>query len=108
MSDIIVYPTIETFDNEVLKSSMPVLVDFYADWCGPCQALAPVLETIADKYQDRVKVCKINVDQAQQLAIAHKVMSIPTMLFVKNGEVEDRVVGGLSEQELSEKLDAML
>lgn len=108
MSDKIAYPTIDTFEEEVMNAEVPVLVDFYADWCGPCQALAPVLETLAEKYEGKVKICKINVDKAQQLAIAHKVMSIPTMLFVKNGNITDRVVGGLPEEELSKKLDAMM
>lgn len=108
MSDKIVYPTIDTFEAEVMQSPIPVLVDFYADWCGPCQSLAPTLEVLAEKYDGKVKVCKINVDQAQQLAIAHKVMSIPTMLFVKDGEIMERLTGAYPEEVLSERLDTLL
>lgn len=108
MSDKIVYPTIDNFEEEVMKSEKPVLVDFYADWCGPCQALAPTLEALAQRYDGKIKFCKINVDNAQQLAIAHKVMSIPTLLLIRNGEVIDRIVGALPEQDLAEKLSVLL
>lgn len=108
MSDKIVYPTIDTFETEVMHSNKPVLVDFYADWCGPCQSLAPTLESLAEKYDGKVTICKINVDQAQQLAIAHKIMSIPTMLFVKNGEIKERLTGAYPEDVLIQKIDALL
>ena len=108
MSDKIVYPTIDTFETEVMNSDLPVLVDFYADWCGPCQTLAPTLERLAEKYEGKVKICKINVDQAQQLAIAHKIMSIPTMLFVKGGEIKERLLGAYPEEVLTQKLDELL
>ena len=108
MSDKIVYPTIDTFETEVMNSSLPVLVDFYADWCGPCQTLAPTLESLAEKYKGKVKICKINVDQAQQLAIAHKIMSIPTMLFVKDGEIKERLLGAYPEEVLTQKLEELL
>lgn len=108
MSDKIVYPTIDTFETEVMNSDLPVLVDFYADWCGPCQTLAPTVESLAEKYDGKIKICKINVDQAQQLAIAHKIMSIPTLLFVKDGEIKERLLGAYPEEVLTQKLDAML
>ena len=108
MNNQIIYPSAETYEAEVLGSDVPVLVDFYADWCGPCQSFAPVLDMIADKYQGKAKVCKINVDQNQQLAITNKVMSIPTLLFVKQGEIVDRVIGGMPEDELAAKLDSMI
>lgn len=107
-SDKIVYLTDENFDSEAVQSDIPVLIDFYADWCGPCRMVAPVLDTLADKYDSKVKICKINVDEQRKLAIAHKVMSIPTLLFMKDGEVTERVSGALPEATLEQKLEALL
>lgn len=105
MSDKIIYPDIDTFEEEVIKSSVPVLVDFYADWCGPCQSLAPVIDELAQKYDGRLKICKINVDSNQKLSISHQVMSIPTMLLFKDGEVKERIVGALPGPVLEGKLN---
>ena len=99
MSDIIVYPTIETFDNEVLKSSMPVLVDFYADWCGPCKMMSPIVDEIAEE-ESEIKVCNINIDQAMEIAQKYRVMSIPTFIAFKNGEEAGRQIGAVSKGEL--------
>lgn len=107
MSNII-YLTEENYENEALKSSVPVLVDFYADWCGPCQALSPVLEAVADKYLGKVKICKLNIDASRKLAISNRVMSIPTLFFIKNGEIVDRVTGAMAQPALEDKLDALL
>ena len=78
--------TSETFDKEVTESSLPVLVDFYADWCGPCKAMSPVVEQLAAEYEGKVKVCKINVDDSQDIAARFGVMSIPTFIFFKDGK----------------------
>lgn len=84
--------TRETFDTEVLKSEKPVLVDFYADWCGPCKMMAPLVEEIADE-NDAYKVCKINVDDAQEIASRYGIVSIPTLMVFKNGQAEGKTVG---------------
>jgi len=83
----------ENFDSEVLKSGVPVLVDFWAEWCGPCRMAGPVLEKIAQVYGGRLKVCELNVDEARQTAIKYGVMSIPTLNIYKDGQVVDQIVG---------------
>lgn len=108
MSDKIKYPNIDSFEAEVLKSDIPVLVDFYADWCGPCQSIAPVLNELAEQYDGKLKICKINVDDNQKLAISHQVMSIPTMLIFKGGEIKDRIVGAMPKPALEGKINAVL
>lgn len=92
------------FEQEVLKSDIPVLVDFYADWCGPCKMIAPVVEQIAAEYAGKVKVGKINVDENQKVAQKYNIMSIPTFLVFKNGEVTDTLVGAVSKDALVEKI----
>ncbi|MBQ4340280.1 MAG: thioredoxin [Firmicutes bacterium] len=108
MSEKIIYPTIDTFESEVIKSDIPVLVDFYADWCGPCQSIAPILNELAEQYDGKLKICKINVDENQKLAISHQVMSIPTMLIFKGGEIKDRIVGAMPKPVLEGKINAVL
>ena len=88
----IVYVTQENFENEVLKSDKPVLLDFYADWCGPCRMIAPILEEIAREHEE-YKICKVNVDEVPSLAMQFEVMSIPTLLVFKNGEVTETSMG---------------
>jgi len=107
MNDII-YVTDETYESEVMNSEIPVLVDFYADWCGPCQMVGPILETLAAQYKDKAKIVKINIDEQRKLAIANKVMSIPTMLFIKNGEIKERFSGALPQSVLEEKLNVLI
>ncbi len=100
--------TSENFENEVVKSDIPVLIDFYADWCGPCKMMAPVVEKLAAEYDGRVKVGKVNVDDEQELAAQFRVMSIPYFLILKNGETVDKAVGAQSQESLEEKLNKVL
>lgn len=85
--------TDDTFDSEVLKSDKPVVVDFYADWCGPCKAVAPILEELAKEHSDKVKFVKLNVDEAKNTAASFGIMSIPTVIVFKGGRPANKVVG---------------
>ena len=96
------------FQDEVVKSPVPVLLDFWAPWCGPCRLIAPVVDEIATERAGKAKVGKVNVDENQQLAVRFRVSSIPMLLFLKNGEVHDQVVGaGTSKAALLAKIDAL-
>ena len=95
----------ENFKKEVLNSSEPVLVDFYADWCGPCKIMAPVVEELARELQGKAKVGKINVDENQDLAMEYGVMSIPTIVVLKNGEVQKTFVGVTDKEEIKQALN---
>lgn len=90
----------ENFEKEVLKSEKPVLVDFYADWCGPCNAMAPVIEELATELDGKAKVGKINVDENSDIAVEYNIMSIPTLIIFKNGKEEKRLVGLRDKEEL--------
>lgn len=94
------------FSQEVLRSDMPVLVDFYAEWCGPCRMLAPVMEQLAEEYAGRVKIAKLNVDQAPELAASLGIDNIPALLYFKNGQVKGASVGFAHKEDLARKLDA--
>ncbi len=100
--------TAATFDEEVLKSAVPVIVDFWATWCGPCRMIAPHLDKIAADYSGRAKVVKVDVDQEPDLALQYGVQSIPTLLYIANGEVKDQTVGALSYKDIAAKLEAIL
>ena len=97
-----------TFDAEVLKSSQPALVDFWAPWCGPCRAIAPILDELADEYKGKVKVAKINVDENRKLAGDHGIQSIPTMLLFKDGKVVDKLIGLVPKDRLKALMDKVL
>ena len=91
--------TNDTFEKEVLNSNIPVLVDFYADWCGPCKMLSPTVDEVANENDD-IKVVKVNVDEAQDIAIKYQVMSIPTLVVIKNGNEVNRSVGVIDKEEI--------
>ncbi|MBQ9027752.1 MAG: thioredoxin [Lachnospiraceae bacterium] len=93
------------FDAEVLQSDIPVFVDFYADWCGPCKMMSPVIDKLAEEYDGKIKVGKVNVDENGDLAVKYGIMSIPNMVFFKNGEVADRVVGAIPKPAMKEKFE---
>lgn len=97
----------DNFDSEVKQADVPVLVDFWAPWCGPCRALAPVIEELAQEYGDKVKICKINTDENVELAQQYRVSGIPSLMFLKNGEVVEQLVGVQQKSTLVEKLNAI-
>lgn len=100
--------TDESFSSDVLESAQPVLVDFWAPWCGPCKALAPTIEEIANEYAGRVRVGKINTDQNQRVAAAHRIQAIPTVVLFKNGEPVGRFEGLTPKTKLTAALDGLL
>ncbi|MDO7788694.1 thioredoxin [Desulforamulus aquiferis] len=96
------------FEAEVVKSDIPVLVDFWAAWCGPCRAIAPVIEQLSTEFAGKVKIGKVNVDENRDLAQQFGVMSIPTIIMFKNGEKVDQIIGFTGKADLEKKLNAML
>ena len=100
--------TSANFDQEVRKSSVPVLVDMWAAWCGPCRMIAPMVEELAGKYQGKVKMGKVNVDDHPQVAAEYRIMNIPTLLLFKAGEEVDRIVGVQPKEELVRRIDKVL
>ena len=97
-----------SFEADVLQSDTPVLVDFWAPWCGPCRQLAPTVDAISEEYDGKVKVGKVNTDENPQIATQHQINSIPTLMIFKGGEVVERLVGALPKEKITEKIDAHL
>ena len=100
--------TDDTFQSEVLDSSLPVLVDFWATWCGPCRQVAPIVEELAEEYEGQLKVGKVDVDAQQKVAADLGIRSIPTLVIFKDGKVADQVIGAVPKAHLVEKLEAVL
>ena len=107
MSELIAL-TDDNFEQEVLKSDTPVLIDFWAAWCGPCRMIAPIVEELSGEYEGRAKVCKLDVDSAQKTAAEFGIRSIPTLLIVKEGKVADQLIGAVPKEQITSKLDAVL
>lgn len=108
MSDEIVYTSDSNFENDVLQSGVPVLLDFWAEWCGPCKMIAPILEDVAREYQGRLRVAKINIDESPLTPPKFGIRGIPTLMLFKDGSVEAQKVGALSKKQLTEFLDQHL
>ena len=108
MSDTIVYLTDDSFQNEVLESAEPVLVDYWAEWCGPCKMIAPILTEIATEYRGKVKVAKLNIDENPQTPPKYGIRGIPTLMLFKDGNVEATKVGALSKSQLTAFIDTNL
>ncbi|WP_288127246.1 thioredoxin TrxA [Thiomonas sp.] len=106
MSDLIKQTTDASFDQDVLKSSTPVLIDYWAEWCGPCRMVAPILDEIASEYQGRLNIMKVNVDENRTIPAKYGIRGIPTLMLFKNGEVAATKVGALSKSQLTSFLDA--
>ena len=97
--------TDQDFDQEVQQSDLPVLVDFYADWCGPCKMMSPIIENLAVEYAGKVKIGKLNVDTSPATAARYKVMSIPTMILFVGGNIKETIVGAVHEKDLVQKIE---
>ncbi len=100
--------TKDNFDKEVIESKEPVMIDFYADWCGPCKMMSPIVEALAEQYDGKIKIGKVNSDEEMELATKFGVRSIPSFFFIKDGKVVDNAVGALPKEALEEKLNKLI
>jgi thioredoxin 1 len=103
--DNVIQVTDGNFEQEVLKSDLPTLVDFWAPWCGPCKAIGPVIDELADEYSGKVKIAKMNVDENPETPGKYGIRAIPTLIFFKNGEIADQVTGAVGKTQLAAMLD---
>ena len=108
MSDLVAKADAANWDGEVLKSSEVVMVDFWAVWCGPCQMVAPIVDELAQEYQGKLKVMKLNTDDAPEVAGKYQIMSIPSILFFKGGQVVEKIVGARPKQQFKQIIDSLL
>jgi thioredoxin 1 len=108
MSDAVNSVTVDTFDQEVIQSTNLVMVDFWATWCGPCKIVAPVVEELAKEYEGKVTFVKVNTDENQDLATKYNIRGIPTLMFFKEGNIADQVVGAVPKAQLKSKIDSLL
>jgi thioredoxin 1 len=108
VSDQIVYTSDANFENDVLKSSLPVLVDYWAEWCGPCKMIAPILDEIAGDYQGKLRIAKVNVDENQHVTQKYGIRSIPTLMLFKGGNVQAQKVGAMSKSQLAAFIETNL
>ena len=106
--DQILHVTPDNWQSDVLESDIPVLVDFWAEWCGPCRAVGPIIDELANELAGKFKMAKVNVDENQQLAAEFGIRSIPTLLIVKDGVVQEQMVGAMNKDALQQKLDAYI
>lgn len=98
----------DNFEQEVINSDKPVIIDYWASWCGPCRMVAPIMEDLSEEYDGKAKICKVNVDEENDLAMKFRIMSIPTIMLYKNGQMVERVVGARSKEEFKKLLDQNL
>ena len=105
---MVIEVTEQNFEDEVIKSALPVLVDLWAPWCRPCLMVAPVVDSLAEKYNGRVKFCRLNVDENPRVAARYRIMAIPTLMLFKGGEVVDTVIGAVPERALQPKIEELL
>lgn len=108
MSDKIIHVSDSTFEDEVLNSNTPIIVDYWAEWCGPCKMIAPILDEIADEYKGKLTVAKLNIDENQETPQKYAVRGIPTLMIFKDGEIAGTKVGALSKSQLSAFIDSVI